>query len=538
MPKTVYTSTGIRINLEDTPLATPGGEGAVYRVLGGYSLPNCCVKIYHADKRSNERRNKIAYMSSNPPANLITDNYVICWPLESIYDTSRNFVGFIMKLAFTNSESLYILTLPDIPPKFLPKWQKFERTKADAVELRLKVCVNIAIAVHAIHGVRNYAMVDYKPQNLLISLTGKVSVTDVDSFQIAGSATTHHHAAVCTPEYAPPESLNINLERQFVDQAWDRFSIAVSFYELLFGLHPFAATTGGPYTEHTETGQKIKNGLFVHGSGSRFLTKIPPPHQNFDKLPSNIRHLFMLTFEGGHNNPLNRPTAEQWGQTIAAEIRNFRNIVFTLQPKSKPQAGSVRPADTSPPVSPRPPARPTYIPPAPIPVKPKRNYGGYFFLGLLILVVLFFLVRTANNSSPIVPGASDSTKPAVVQPVSVLPIQTKVVKSASKKTKIKNNIAPVDSCDLLTGHIYATNQTGHNVTVYLSIYSPQTQTWSEYVAFPNVGPDKAALTDDAGVPLVASQYRFYVEDAVSGNRFSAETPSVKRKCDGNFAIDL
>lgn len=159
-----------------------------------------------------------------------------------------------------------------------------------------------------------------KPQNILVSADGKISVVDLDSIQISNSAQVIHRGHVATPEYTPAEGGRLNPSQDFIPETWDRFSLAIIFYELIFGLHPFVATSTGQYEHITTIDEAIKHGLFVFGSKSQFL-KLPPLHQNFHRLPDSIKNCFLKAFDKGHTNPNVRPTAEEWGKALFEELR-------------------------------------------------------------------------------------------------------------------------------------------------------------------------------------------------------------------------
>jgi hypothetical protein len=381
MPLTVYTAAKLPIKLEDKPLATPGGEGAVYRVKSTGVLANSCVKIYHQHRQTSVRKNKIEFMIKNKPSVVYNSNFIICWPTEMVFDINKNFVGFMMPLAFSGSEELYKLTRLQIPKNL----SKFDRVTLSGIENRLKVCVNIAIAIHSIHESCNYAIVDYKPQNILITNEGKISITDVDSFQIVQNGNVLFYAEVATPEYAPPESSQINPSKTLIPESWDRFSLAVSFYEILLGIHPFAATCDGQYYSATTIGEKIQKGLFVHGSKKVYLSVIPPIHNNFQYLPKSLGLLFIQAFEDGHANKLARPTSEKWGQVIHKELikkSEIKGFPTSAHQNKKITAISGSQSVTK---SNAPNLIPVVVNP---PVPPKENYMIWKILTALVTIIL------------------------------------------------------------------------------------------------------------------------------------------------------
>jgi len=306
------------VNLEDTPLATPGGEGSVYKII---NMPNYCAKIYHPDQLSKERERKIEYLIKHHTHQQINDKALICWPIDLVYNKSGSFAGFIMPLAFANSIELYEIVTTNINAKLNFVWKtKFNRSSLIGIQNRLKVCVNIAIALHILHQTKQYVLVDFKPKNILITIDGKVSITDIDSIQVFNNGQVLHYAKVATSEYAPKESEKLNPANDLIPESWDRFSLAVVFYEILFGIHPYAATAIGQYDSATTIDDKIRKSLFVHGSKKSYLSVIPIPHTNYLNLPKSIQELFIRAFEIGASNPLQRPSAEEWGKIIIEEL--------------------------------------------------------------------------------------------------------------------------------------------------------------------------------------------------------------------------
>lgn len=318
---TVYTASN-SIQLETTPLSTPGGEGAVYRILNSTQYPNHCAKIFHPLKRTDAKKNKLSFMILNKVSSPVSHPYCFCWPIELVYDSNRKFIGFIMPLAYAGSEKLYELAVPKMSSKLNYSWQKFARNTTGGFQNRIKVCTNIAAAIHALHQSKIYTVIDLKPQNILINSEGKISITDIDSFQIS-SGTTNFLADVITPEYAPVEYHLSSTPTITMHEHWDRFSLAVCFYEILLGLHPYAASCNEIYVTAETIGDKIKSKLFVHGTRRMHLATIPPPHSGFDSLPQSIKALFMRAFESGNTNASERSSAELWGATLFAYLRQM-----------------------------------------------------------------------------------------------------------------------------------------------------------------------------------------------------------------------
>jgi DNA-binding helix-hairpin-helix protein with protein kinase domain len=252
MPLIVSTETNQQISLTDQPFAS-GGEGELYKVISPNSLSNYCVKIFYSQYQTQKKAEKLRFMIKNKPDSVGNDNDIsICWPVDLIFIQS-GFVGFLMPLAFNDSIQLYELCTPKLKKNLSAIWhQKFDRSHDESVKNRIKLCINLAIAIFNIHKVGNYVLVDMKPQNILITADGKVSIVDLDSIQIANKTQVIHNGHVATPEYTPPEGAKLNPSTDYIPETWDRFSLAVIYYELLFGVHPFVSTSTRPY-EHIST---------------------------------------------------------------------------------------------------------------------------------------------------------------------------------------------------------------------------------------------------------------------------------------------
>lgn len=169
-----------------------------------------------------------------------------------------------------------------------------------------------------------------KPDNILISPKGEITICDIDSIQILDKNTGHllFPSLVNTPDYSPPDTprkvvlnsqgLNASAQQtghQF-NETWDRFSLGVIIYQLLFLVHPFACTAKD--NSLTATCQKIKHGLYVHGTKRHEIDVYKPWHDNVSKFPIEIQNFFFNTFDPskGLSNPRLRISAEKWGKTI------------------------------------------------------------------------------------------------------------------------------------------------------------------------------------------------------------------------------
>lgn len=397
-----FTAGKVKVRLETKPLAS-GGEGEVFRVVGPTSMIGQCAKIYFPQQRTSDREMKIKYISLNAPAQVMGRPFMLCFPTEPLYDNNSKFVGFLMPEAFKGSIQLYQLVTTKINQKLPLKWhQKYDRGTKTGIENRLKLCVNIASAVYTIHQTQNFVLVDFKPQNVLITDEAQISIIDLDSVQFS-KGTQILFAKVATPEYTPKEGDKLNPANDYIPETWDRFSLAVVFYELLFGIHPYTATAKGQYAEASTISEKISKNLFVHGSKKTFLITIPVVHKNFDQLPLSLKAFFIAAFEEGNQIPSKRPSAGAWGQQIVSELRSNG-----VKPAQYTPAGSSTSSKALPSGQSTSALKPQLvIPSTQSPIKPAGRGSGSIVFTVIVIALIGAILNNLGTHSSI--GKIDST---------------------------------------------------------------------------------------------------------------------------------
>lgn len=319
----VYTYKKEIVTLADEPLAA-GGEGEVRRVRSCPSrFKYVCAKIYFKPKQTTNHERKIRFMVENPPENFVGDSMMIAWPLETIYSQQGDFLGFLMPTAFPESEKLVILTLPKLKKKHKEVWCKFDKEVdiRTALFSRMKLINNIAIPVHLLHATGKYVLKDFKPDNVLVTPSGKVTVVDMDSIQICDKGKLIFPGTAATEGYVPPEFYNQSVGKNSgvpLEKSWDNFAVAVVCYQLLFGLNPYTVTPKTDKEDCNNIPYCIANNLFPFGRNASKIAVVPKPHNNFNVVPQSIRDLFIRAFS---DNPDNRPQAAEWVKTVKMVIQ-------------------------------------------------------------------------------------------------------------------------------------------------------------------------------------------------------------------------
>ncbi len=326
----LQTSQWISIEIAPEPLGE-GAEGNVYEVKAPAAWQGYVVKIYKDAEAAPLKLEKIKYLIQHRPQ--LKDPYAVIFPEELVYNHGQ-FIGFLMKKAPGAYDLTSLCTLSDSTR--LPKeWHyKYSRKSPMGIKNRMKVCYNVAAAFNQIHRTRRFTFVDIKPENIKISFDGRISIVDIDSISIADGYDLLFPAEKLTHEYSPAEYLDTNLQEDLVDETWDRFSISILFYKILFGLHPYAGTCKGSYENHVSNEQKIVEGLFPHGEKAEFFSTIPEPHKKFKEAPRKVRKLFLRCFEDGHHLPSKRPSAADWCKALS-KARPRPRLVPTLSTKFK-----------------------------------------------------------------------------------------------------------------------------------------------------------------------------------------------------------
>lgn len=337
MQNNYHLSDGTKITINNNFLGE-GGEGGVYEIIAPQKFKLSVAKILLAQNRVIEKRYKVDYMIKYPPVETKdqTGHSFLIWPEHILFENNQ-FVGFLMPkadgvtLEELSSTTLGHYSYPRHNEKLGQEWQRFDRSCKDSLILRLKLCSNIAKAIHALHTSGHYVIGDLKPQNIMVLPNGLVSILDLDSCQITDKSNVRFESKMNTPEFNPPESPGNKKEA-----SWDLFIVGIIFYKLLSGVHPFFGTCKAPYENCTLPELKIREGLFPYGTKAHFFEVIPPGHDAFKDFPEFVQNLFINCFDVGIDTPSIRPTALDWINKLTAKpsIKFFRpdkEIIFDTQ---------------------------------------------------------------------------------------------------------------------------------------------------------------------------------------------------------------
>ena len=392
-----------RLELADAPFAS-GGAGEVYRATDS-SGAIYCVKILTKQKPAEIE--KIKHMAENPPSNLKAGWGTLCWPIDLVkkYGTAAP-VGYVMPMALADSVELSNLTNIRWPGKSLPPLAaKLDRTSPNGLTARMLIACNISAAVDRIHQL-GCVFVDLKPQNILVSPRGHISLVDLDSLQVV-SGREIFRGPLGSPEYMPSESYKMDFNQgPKIEPSWDLFSLAVIHYEILLGIHPFTASPRPSIIGCETIEDAIRFKMYVHGNNRSNLEVIPAPHSSITVVPSELAALFKRAFDAA--SPSLRPTAKEWGEAIHnAASRGapvLSKAVFSVPPPVvlRRRVQPSVPASVPPPLTSRQsnipwtpsPARPSSPSPTPQPAPESDELSaGCWFWIIIGLICLFVAMK-------------------------------------------------------------------------------------------------------------------------------------------------
>jgi DNA-binding helix-hairpin-helix protein with protein kinase domain len=292
-------SDGREYTLEDSPLAQ-GGEAAIYAVRGDADL---AAKVYH--QPTPEQAEKLtAMLAAPPPATRTADGHVVlAWPTGRLVSADGVVVGYLMPRLHR------ALPLCEI---FNPSSRR-RRCPLFHYGYLLRAARNLAAAVRSVHDA-GYVIGDLNESNVLITNKARVTLVDVDSFQVR-SGDRLYRCRVGKPEYTPPELMGAFFAE--LDRAPDHdvFALAVLVFQLLMqGLHPFAGVYAGG-DDPPALAQRIIDGHWPY-AWDRIGPTQPAPHAPpWEVLPPLVQELMWRCFDDGHALGT-RPSAADWQQAL------------------------------------------------------------------------------------------------------------------------------------------------------------------------------------------------------------------------------
>lgn len=280
--ETVYTQHGeIKLLTE----VAAGGEGIIYTTDTPY-----VAKIYKRENNTKRKYEKIKLMLKKP-----IKCEGICSPVEALYNSDKEFIGYLMSKASGKELQKSIFIKPLFLKNF-PGWKK-----RDTVEL----CITILEKIKYLHD-RNIIMGDINPANILVVSPKEVYFVDTDSYQIEDFP-----CPVGTNNYTAPEIQRKHFGSFLRTIGNENFAVATLLFMIMLpGKPPYSQQGGEDPIENI-----IKMDFsYPFGESSNKKTPDGPWRYIWSHLTYDLKRAFYNTFrKGGENSTEStRLSVDEW----------------------------------------------------------------------------------------------------------------------------------------------------------------------------------------------------------------------------------
>lgn len=280
----VYTEQNEEIVLTQSIKA--GGEGVVYKTNTDY-----VAKIYHQKKLSQHKKSKILALTNSQ-----IKIKGVCFPTKILYNSKREFVGYLMPLANGKSLDASVFKGERGMNRHFPDWKRY-----DLVDL----CSTILYKIKLLHE-EGILIGDINGANILVCSPKEVYFVDTDSYQI-----NDYPCPVGTATFTAPELQGKDYSTFLRTKGNENFAIATLLFKLLmFGQEPYAHKGGEGIVNN------IKSGKFSFPFKDNKAPDIPDGDWKFfwSHLFFLIKQNFYLTFKKGEcmYDEDSRPDVNSW----------------------------------------------------------------------------------------------------------------------------------------------------------------------------------------------------------------------------------
>jgi serine/threonine protein kinase len=299
------------------------------------------VKKYHS--AANVDQDKLIAMRMSPPKELFrnfsgNDYPTFAWPLSLFRSvTGRDkgdLIGYVMPIidekASYTLEYFYDFNLS----------KELKNKNSTALSFKTEIISNLCGLIGDLHQT-NGLFIDLKPQNIRVFEEAKiVSLLDCDGFSIFDPIKNiKHPAKLVSTDYISPELNSANLDADLMNEAQDRYALAVIIFQMLNnGIHPFQGILKQEIPNSATNDQKAVLGLYPHSS--RTDPRIAPRQQSVHQ---SFLDETQLLFDRAFLSQDQRPSAEEWqvhfdavlSERLIVRCPDFPNDVEHMRFKDK-----------------------------------------------------------------------------------------------------------------------------------------------------------------------------------------------------------
>lgn len=263
-----------------------GGEAIVYTTNTPY-----VAKIYKKDNITIRKFEKIKLMLSKN-----IDCEGICYPIEIIYNSQKEFIGYLMPQAKGQELQKSVFGPKPLFLKKFPNWKK-----RDTVEL----CVTILEKIKYLHD-RNIIMGDINPANILVVSPKEVYFVDADSYQVE-----EYPCPVGTNNYTAPEIQRKHFSDFLRTRGNENFAVATLLFMIMLPGKPPYSQQGG----EDPISNIIKMDFsYPFGDNSNKKTPDGPWRFIWSHLTYDLKEAFYNTFRkgGSYSQEKDRLSVDEW----------------------------------------------------------------------------------------------------------------------------------------------------------------------------------------------------------------------------------
>ena len=249
------------------------------------------AKIYKNDNITKRKYEKIKLMLSK---NINCSG--ICYPVEIIYNSKNEFVGYLMPQAKGQELQKSVFGPKPLFLKKFPDWKK-----RDTVEL----CVTILGKIKYLHD-RNIIMGDINPANILVVSPKEVYFVDTDSYQVEDFP-----CPVGTNNYTAPEIQRKHFSDFLRTRGNENFAVATLLFMIMLPGKPPYSQQGG----EDPISNIIKMDFsYPFGDNSNKKTPDGPWRYIWSHLTYELKEAFYNTFrkDGSYSLEKNRLSVDEW----------------------------------------------------------------------------------------------------------------------------------------------------------------------------------------------------------------------------------
>lgn len=280
-----------------------GGEGVV-RPLAARA--DVIVKSYHAEKLQQHGAQLAAKVEAMRALRQKFGRAAVSWPLLSVFDAQRNWIGYAMYRAH------------GVPMSRLAHAMLYQKAFPGLDRIGLvSYLIEYLDAIAQLHA-SGVMVGDYNLNNVMcLPGSSQVTLIDCDSYQLEHGGQLYP-CPVGSPDMTAPEQHGQAFEHIRRTPESEAFSVAIVLFKcLMLGRHPYDIVGG------EDPVSNLRSGRFAYGRGNRGIPK-GPWYNIWSHMPYRLKDLFITTFTTGAEQVAQRPGLATWREALRIYRRDMQ----------------------------------------------------------------------------------------------------------------------------------------------------------------------------------------------------------------------